>query len=310
MSIDALILSVAQPQFGIVGTAQLVRLGIGRSSIKRRRQSGLLLDVHRGVFRVAAVQESFMVSVWAASLAFPDATISHVSAGRFWGLVRPESDSDLHEEHVVNRMVHMTIPADRRCDKPGFRISRVDLNPADRVRRSSLWITSPERTIFDLRLVLGPTELERALDLALRNRQLVISRLAARVDQGASHRMAKTAVLRKLIDERANGQHRLTNEFERKGIRALVKGGLPRPIPQYRVSTPEGTRFIDLAYPDKMVGIEMDSWQWHAQRSDWRADRTRNSMLTAMGWRIISATLDDVKKTPERFASLVRRAIE
>lgn len=308
ISIDALILSVAQPQFGIVGTTQLVRLGIPRSSIERRRHSGMLLDVHQGVFRVAAVQKSFMASVWAASLAFPDATISHASAGRFWGLVGPER-TDRTEDPVDYPELHITIPTDRRCHRPGFRITRVDLDRADRVRRSGLWITTQERTIFDLRLVLGPIDLERALDLALRNRQLVISRLAARVDQAATRRMAKTSVLRRLIDERANGQHRLTNEFEQQGIKALAKGGLPRPIPQYRVSTPEGPRLIDLAYPDKMVGIEMDSWQWHAQLSDWRADRTRNSMLTAMGWRIISATLDDVKKTPARFVSLVRRAI-
>ena len=52
-----------------------------------------------------------------------------------------------------------------------------------------------------------------------------------------------------------------------------------------------GRRYrIDLAYPELRLAIECDGFRWHAQRSDWDADRRRQNDLVAQGWRVLRLT--------------------
>ena len=66
---------------------------------------------------------------------------------------------------------------------------------------------------------------------------------------------------------------------------------------------------LDVAYPDFRVGIEADSYRYHSSRLDWSRNRTRNNPLTALGWRILPVTWDDVVRRPEQVVALLQTAL-
>ena len=88
--------------------------------------------------------------------------------------------------------------------------------------------------------------------------------------------------------------------FERRLLTALRAAGLPRPRPQFVVILPGGRRAVlDYAYPDWLLALEADSYRHHSSRTDWVDDRVRNRWLTAMGWRVLPVTWDDLTEPGE-----------
>ena len=70
---------------------------------------------------------------------------------------------------------------------------------------------------------------------------------------------------------------------------------------------PDGSRaFIDLAYPDQMVAIELDGWEHHSTRSAFDRDRARANDLALAGWRLYRFTWTT---TDEVIVDTVARAI-
>lgn len=90
----------------------------------------------------------------------------------------------------------------------------------------------------------------------------------------------------------------------------LQEAGLPSPVPQYEVVLPHGGRSIlDFAYVAEWVAIEADSYRYHSSLRDWSRDRTRNAVLTALGWRIIPVTWDDLGSRAGHVVALVDRSL-
>ena len=55
------------------------------------------------------------------------------------------------------------------------------------------------------------------------------------------------------------------SELELRFQEALVAAGLPAAEQQHPVTLPNGrTAYLDLAYPDERVDIEVDHTEWHA----------------------------------------------
>jgi very-short-patch-repair endonuclease len=86
-------------------------------------------------------------------------------------------------------------------------------------------------------------------------------------------------------------------------VRALVAAGLPPPVKQYEVWV-DGVFFgrIDLAFPAIKLGIELDSFRWHAGRRPFRDDRQRANRLAAAGWMLLRATTEDAQDPRELVA--------
>ena len=79
--------------------------------------------------------------------------------------------------------------------------------------------------------------------------------------------------------------------------RALVSAGLDEPSPQHTVHTGDG-RFVarvDLAYPDRRIAIEYDSYQEHTGKVALVRDSSRRNALAAAGWTVLSATAEDLR---------------
>ena len=79
---------------------------------------------------------------------------------------------------------------------------------------------------------------------------------------------------------------------------------------QYEVALPSGrTARLDFAYPQRLVALEADSYRWHTGRASWARYLTRNRTLTAMGWRIIPVTWEDLTQNGDNLADEIRTAL-
>jgi len=82
------------------------------------------------------------------------------------------------------------------------------------------------------------------------------------------------------------------SDLESRAMRAINDDGLPLPIAQYPLVRPftEKDAFIDLAYPEHKLAIELDGWETHGLRDAFDRDRYRANELVMLGWRVIRFT--------------------
>ena len=93
----------------------------------------------------------------------------------------------------------------------------------------------------------------------------------------------------------------------RRLLRYLKTHRLPEPVLQHEVVLPSGRKArLDCAYPEYLVALEADSYRWHASRPAWAHYVTRNRTLTAMGWRIIPVTWEDLVRNGDNLAEEIR----
>jgi very-short-patch-repair endonuclease len=80
---------------------------------------------------------------------------------------------------------------------------------------------------------------------------------------------------------------------------AMLDGGLPEPVLQYEIIDFDGRLWrVDFAWPDDMVAVEYDGFDWHSSPEHLRRDRQKRAALQEMGWRLMSIVGDDVRHRP------------
>lgn len=84
----------------------------------------------------------------------------------------------------------------------------------------------------------------------------------------------------------------------------LRRAGLPEPVQQHPIVVAGRQRYLDYAYPHKLVYLEYDGFDEHAGiRSVFDDDRDRDSELALLGWLKLGITSNT------READLVRRVV-
>ncbi|GAC1374738.1 MAG: hypothetical protein NVSMB32_17800 [Actinomycetota bacterium] len=180
------------------------------------------------------------------------------------------------------------------------------LDPEDRAEIKGIPVTTPLRTIVDLASLYSAPKLGAMLDHALAHRLFARADLETRA---ALLRCPQAAVLGTLLAERPSSARPLGSQFEAGLFRALRSAGLPLPVPQYRVTMPDGCdRYLDFAYPEIKLAIEADSFLWHASLEAWQRERVRNNEAVALGWSILPITYDLVMHHPAEVARQVGMA--
>jgi Transcriptional regulator, AbiEi antitoxin/Protein of unknown function (DUF559) len=149
---DAVIARVAANQHGVMSLAQLEWAGIHEKGRMRRVRSGRLHRVHRGVYAVG--HQGLSEKGWwmAAVLACgTDAVLSHTSAAALWQLLPQRG------------FVHVTVPGNERS-RAGIRVHRSrTLFPSEVTQRAGITVTTPSRTLTDLRRLLPQPQFAAAL---------------------------------------------------------------------------------------------------------------------------------------------------
>jgi hypothetical protein len=93
--------------------------------------------------------------------------------------------------------------------------------------------------------------------------------------------------------------------------RCLISdAGLPTPVPQLRVRTPNGrSKFLDLGWEAWQVGVEYDGLGTHLGLAAETADRKRHQVLRGRGWEILVLTASDVMGHPRPWLIRLREML-
>ena len=220
---------------------------------------------------------------------------SHRSAAALWEL----DGFDLNAFEIWSpRQLKSNRVVARVGSLPVADISEVDGIPVTRI----------ERTLVDLAAVVDVDRLEDALDSALRRRLTTVNRLRLRVrSESGRHGIGK---LRGLLDERDDRGRPSASRFETRLNRLLIRSGFPA-MREYKIwNGGEFVARVDFCFPEAKLIIEADGFRWHSGRRAWQRDRERRNQLTAMGWRVIQATWDDLTRRPTETVEKIRALLQ
>jgi hypothetical protein len=277
---------LAAGQHGLITYVQGRLSGLSLGEMRTRRARGEWLHVFRGVYRVAGAPETWRQRALAACLAGPaGATASHLTAAALLGLVdAPPS------------VPHVTVPPTSSSRLPLAFVHRSPLDQRERHIVDGIPCTAVSRTLVDCAGVVSARQLEGLVDAAFcehRSTPEAIARAVARVSRKPG-RAGTAAVLRAIEVWRAGIAPE--SPAEMRLVRLLLAWGFEGVVRQCEVRDTDGTFVarLDLAWPERRIGLEYDSPRWHSDRH-WVRDEARDQRLGAMGWRIEHAGPPDLR---------------
>ncbi len=197
------------------------------------------------------------------------AVLSHRSAAELWRLLQTTTGA-----------IHVTVPgAGGRSKRQGLIIHRPPSLPASAIAlKSGIRLTSPARTIADLRRTSDPE-------------------VARRAEHEAS--------FRGLAIGSEAGKAGVRSELERRFLYFCSRRHLPRP----EVNWPLGPYRLDFAWPLVKVCAETDGWAAHRGRRAFEDDHERDLFLGLEGWQVVRFTWRMLEREPRKVAALLRRRL-
>lgn len=287
---DRELFGLARRQHGVVTRRQMLDLGIGRSTIARRIDHGELHEVFRGIY-VLGVRRISRRGRWMAAVlaAGNGAHLSHRSAGQLWRILPSTSGPS-----------EVTCPRGRVVRRSGIVAHTSTLAEDEREVVDGLPVTAAFRTIFDLAVILGTRELERAWHEALARGLTAAVSLPMFLERYPGHRGTRS--LRQLICS-AQPVGITRNDFEEAFLALVDKHGLPRPRMNGDLFLRGRFFQIDALWECERVAVELDSRSVHDTPRNFESDRQRDRILLAEGWRTMRVTWRQLQEEPEAIAS-------
>jgi very-short-patch-repair endonuclease len=264
---DQLIAQIAAQQHGVVSRAQLLSAEIDDDAIFHRVRIGRMHRVHQGVYAIGhkALSDA---GVWMAAVLAcgAGAVLSHRSAAHLWRLLP-----------TTPGVVDVTAPGGGgRAKRPGVRRHRTrSLANAELTRQHGIPVTTPARTITDLRRVVPPERLRRAI----REAEML------GFDLGTS------------------GEPELTrSELEHLFLRLCRRHRLP--VPERNAAV--GGFTVDFLWQEYSLIVETDGYRYHRGRQAFEDDRARDVELRLLGCEVVRFTYRQVLDEPKRVATILR----
>jgi hypothetical protein len=216
------------------------------------------------------------------------AVLSHRSAAELWGLLKPAGGL----RHVTTRVAHGS--------RPGLRFHTSSL-PADEITdRNGIPATCVSRTLFDVAPSLTRARLKHAIDTA-ESRRLAGGPSLPALLRRYPRRPGAAAIGRILIVGRI-GSDVTREELELRFAEFVERFGLPRP--EVNALLELGGRSIecDCVWRHERLVVELDSREHHMVAAAFEADRERDRLLVAAGWRAARVTWRQLHDDPRRLA--------
>jgi hypothetical protein len=295
VSADRLLARIAERQHGLVTYRQALDAGLTARQIHRRLLTGRLVQVRVGVYAIAGTPPTQEQAWLAAVLAAGDgAVLGHASAAHLWQLrERPEPGG-----------IHIVTPGPNRVRLDGVVHHRSGLLvPLDVTVRRQVPTLTAARTLLEIAGRLGVTATGRTLDDGMRRTLFTLEEVRACHARLAGPGRRRLRDARLALGQRLPGYDPGGSDVEVRAISALVGAGFPMPVQQHRVVIEGRTRFIDLAYPQRMLAIELGGWTYHRWRSAYVGDRARTRQLQRAAWTVVEFTADD---SPDELVRTVR----
>jgi very-short-patch-repair endonuclease len=275
---DRLVGALADRQHGVVSRQQLLAAGLSAAAIGRATDAGRLRTTFRGVYAVGHValrREGW----WMAALLVcgAGAALSHRTAGSVWGMVAGP---------VLP--VHVTTPTDGGRSHSSIRNHRARLHPIDTLVIDDLRVTTPSRTIVDLGAVLEGRALREVVERAQDLHRFDPQDLCATLDRAP--RRPGTRRLRDLVTLMAPDRDHARSHLERLFLALTRTTRLPRPECNHEIAG----HSRDFAWPHHRLIVETDGYRFHSSRRAQRRDSRRDRELTALGWRPVRFTYEEI----------------
>jgi very-short-patch-repair endonuclease len=267
---DAAIARFAAAQHGLITVAQLREAGLTSSAVSKRVRSGRLHRLHRGVYSVGVPATGREAHWMGAVLACGHgAVLSHRSAAALWGLLKPtDGPSEVSTPSQNGRRQRSGIRVHRRgaLEKRGLTV------------RNLIPVTAPWLTIEDLREVVSPKLLRRAI------RQAEVRRFA--------------------LGPRTRGD-RTRSDPERDFLDLCRRHGLPMPD----VNVGIGRWTVDFLWRTERLVVEIDTWRYHGGSIAFEDDHERDADLRRRGYALYRYTARQVNKEPDLLAAEIGAAL-
>jgi hypothetical protein len=291
--------ATAARQHGLITTAQLLAAGIVADTITTWVRRGRLHRVHRGVYAVghrALGDEGWLL---AAVLAVgPDAAVSHLSAGRLWGVVRDRIN--------VRRSAVDVISPRHVGRRPDIRTHYAPLlERGDRMLFGRIPITSPARTLLDLAGVIPEDRLRRAVRQAEVERLVNQEDLRFQLSRAPPSRPASS----RLAAVIAIGPTPTRSELEDRTLDLLLRHDFPRPLINVAPPGLDRRLEVDFLFPDLRLVVEADGDRYHGTRLAREADAQRQADLEAAGYRVVRLNWRQVTREEDQTVQRLRRIV-
>lgn len=226
-ALDVRVAEIARRQHGVVTISQLRDCGLSPTAVRERVRAGRLHKLHRGVYAVGHVAPSDERRWMAVVLALGcTAVLSHRSAAELWGLLPPRFGA-----------VDASLPGrGGKRKRQGIRIHRpASLESIEIAKVRNIPVTSPARTLADLRLGVSAGELRRAI------RQADFLGLPTGPDVASD---------------------RTRSELERRFLWLCTRHHLPRPAVNMQI----GAMAVDFCWVEARLIVETDGYRAHRGR--------------------------------------------
>jgi hypothetical protein len=280
-------------QHGVASTTQVRALGISRRVERRLLAEGVVDQPCPGVVTAAGAPLTFHGRAMAAALSPGVVAVSHGAAARLHRLDAFDAHAtvDVLAVRGANLQPRLGVAVHRTRGDVDDHVSRVDGIPVLSVA-ATLALLAPA-------VGIGPTA--RALDSALRH-GVSADELRAVATAWRQRGRAGPPALLMLLGERVD--HRLPRSwFQRLASGVLARAGV-RLVDEHPVRDARGILLaeLDLADPLRKVGVECQSWQWHATPTAQHRDARRRGALRQLGWEIVDVWWSDLRH-PDRVIS-------
>lgn len=293
---------VLHRQFGVFTTAQATACGLSRPTVLRLVDRDEALRLYRGVYAVTFLPDSWERRWMAGLLASgQDAAISHLAAAWLHGLE--------HTRTGRRPDLEITVPRLRRSRENGPRIhTATHLEPGDVVDLGPWQATDVAWTLCSLAHRLGVGQLEKALDAAVAKDLVDAEQMVAKARRFRC--CPGIPVIREVLWRHLPEVRLTRSAAERRFLRIVSGAGLPLPQVNVRVVDADGqVRYLDFAYPEWWIMIEIDLHHSHLRAIGRNRDGQRQNSLVPQ-WKPLRFDELDLVHAPETVAADVRRALE
>jgi very-short-patch-repair endonuclease len=307
--VEEVVNALARRQHGVVTRVQLLEAGLSAGMVRHRIESGRLLRLHQGVYRVGPLPVAWQRESAAVLACGADALLSHSSALALL-LADPDGTAGLDSARpgagaprrakggADDSPVDVTVGPGGRTPRGGIRMHRVRELPAgDRSERNGIPVTTPIRTLVDVAAVIGEVELERAAARLLRAGLIAPAVLERRL-AGCRGRPGMPAL--RAVLGRSGGPALTRSEAEVAALKLIRVAGLPAP----QTNAAMGPYELDFYWPRERLAVEIDGFRHHSSRPRFEGDRRKDAWLRARGITVLRLTWRQV--TEEAVATAVQ----
>ncbi|MGE3325481.1 MAG: type IV toxin-antitoxin system AbiEi family antitoxin domain-containing protein [Acidimicrobiia bacterium] len=266
---------VAATQHGLLTSADFTRAGISRRQVDALVRSGFVTALHRGVWRVSGAAPPRLQRYGAALMAVGEGSaLSHRSGMAVWTVPGIEVDS-----------LEVTVPRQRVHRIDGLVVHRsTDLRDHHLRTHAGLVVTSPARTLVDIAGCLWPATVDRVLESWLTRKLVTIEEIEDTIDEIARQGRPGSAGARAMLQRRALGRSIADSNLEVITARLLERAGLEVVHHHLVMIGSEIVAELDFAFPAERMYLESDGFGAHTTRRAFDRDRTRQNLLTELGW--------------------------